>query len=151
MKHIHQGPSECKLATIAMLADVSLEECRVLVCKATDTVTWESVLSCGKEAFWKGIDALLPLVEKLPVKILMYKELLPIVNGVTSSFGGVTKYMPNESLPLQGKGEMFVGYWFRNHSVAYENGIIYDPEMYKECSFDEWMKLRTEKIKYFIL
>lgn len=151
MKHIKQGPGECKLATIAMLAGVSLDEVRKIACEAAMLHKWET---CNSDNFWAGIDALKLLFDGQAFKVLLRPELTGILwDNDLNSFGTTKKYFPGDPLPLTGKGEMFIYYVNgARHSIAYENGIIFDPDQTKELPFTEWLVGEgPANIEFFIL
>lgn len=153
MKHIKQGPSECKLATIAMLAGVSLQMIRQIALKTLNISHWDDII-LDTDKFFQAIDVILSKF-KPDGKVLLLSDILPLLNDANAISTATTKkYFPGEKLPLKGKGEIYVQ-WLTNaaHSVAYENGMIFDPEQDREYSFDEWLELPEIKdlVKYFII
>ena len=153
MKHIKQGHNECKLATIAMLADISLDKVREIACQAVNVTSWANLYK-NDERYFTAIAVVLGIII-VKGKVLIASDIVPLLNNMEAiSTATAKKYLPGETLPLNGKGELFIG-WVTNfaHSVAYENGIIFDPAQDKEYPFVEWMELPTIKncIKYFIM
>lgn len=154
MKHIKQGPKECKLATIAMLAGVSLDTVREIVCKSIKVGAWHEVFNQSDTLYFDVINILLIKIH-VDGKVLRRNDIIPLLNNEEARSTATTrKYLPDDLLPLSGKGELFMQLITNTaHSVAYENGMIFDPDQDKEYPINKWLELPLIKnrIKYFIL
>ena len=112
-----QGKNECYLATIAMVLDKTIEEVRDTALKLTGLIKWDDASTINYTTIRKyyGLPALFP----------EFSYYLPgIFNGV------VKKPTSND---LQGIGTLWVKPYNLcqlPHIVAFENGIIYEPNGY---------------------
>lgn len=139
MKIIKQGPFECKLAVIAMLADVSMEEVRRVACEAAGVDCWYNIFNvidlhiiANKDLYWKGVNACLS------------KWNVPVSGGdiLTSMNMEVFNYYPDEKPDLSGKGEIILLFDIEmrtGHSMAFEDGLVYDPEQDGPVTFEYWV------------
>ena len=122
MKLQRQGFNECQLATIAMLADKSLDEVRDVTCKMLGTSIWLP-LSLSPAAFWLCVEAL-----------CLYYGLTKIHPRINQMITGST--LPN----LVGKGQITIEFHSKeSHAMAYEDGLIYDPNGDKPVTWEEWL------------
>lgn len=121
MKLQQQGLDECWLATVAMLADRPLDEVRTKALSYwTGARNWSSIIR--EVAYFQRFDA----IEERCKNLCKYFGLpgLPINNkwgeGIQLSTG-------NEKPDLSGKGQITVELEYGFHSMAFEDGKIYDP------------------------
>ena len=122
-----QGFNECQLATIAMLADRPLDEVREVACKMMGSATWLP-LSVSIQAFWL-------IVESLYVHYGLTK-IHPRLNQATTSIA------PN----LLGRGQITIQFDGREaHAMAFEDGLVYDPNGDKPVTWEEWLATMAEE------
>lgn len=117
-----QGFNECQLATIAMLANRPLNEVREVACKMLGTSTWLP-LSISAAAFWLIIESL----------CLHY--------GLTKIHPRMNQATANSTTPdLSGKGQLTIQWTSEGaHAMAYEDGLVYDPNGDKPVTWEEWL------------
>lgn len=120
MKKVHQGHNGCVLATLAMLANVSYEEAEQ---RAGIAITEAGL---GWRENWWSTFGYASYSDTKKIAIIVARELglsgfipVPKVVNVKS-----TGSVPN----LKGKGQISVELPYSGHSMAYENGLIYDPD-----------------------
>ena len=117
-----QGFNECQLATIAMLADRPLKEVREVACRMLGTSTWLP-LSVSVKAFW------------------LIVETLYLYYGLTKIHPRMNQATANSTTPdLSGKGQITVQFGSGEaHAMAFEDGLVYDPNGDKPVTWEEWV------------
>ena len=126
MKIQKQGFNECQLATIAMLANRPLSEVREVACKMLGTSTWLP-LSVTIEIYWLTVEAL--------CIYFGLAEIHPKMNQATAN---------NTTPNLSGKGQITIqwdneGVRSSAHAMAFEDGLVYDPNGDKPVTWEEWL------------
>ena len=115
MRHIKQKPNQCWLASICMVENLDYKHwSRYYPTKRGNiyTVEWQHKL-LSSLAVWYD----------------------------TEKFRGKYGNTPSDDSPidLSGKGIIIVGDRFGNHAIAFENGLIYNPNQDKPCTWKEFM------------
>lgn len=161
IKHVIQGHNECALASIAMLAEVSLDEVRKVACKAAGVRKWGNLWrgwtkKQRSERFILGRNAVL---KRWPVPCLWnietYTEIniesLPTSNEPVNA--AIIINFPtdhsNFNFTFKGKGHI-IGYNQRgsgSHSVVYEDGIIFDSAKTEPIHILAWLAFKKNKYK----
>ena len=131
MKIQKQGFNECQLATIAMLANRPLSEVREVACKMLGTSTWLP-LTVTLETYWLTVEAL-----------CIYFGLAEIHPKMSQA---TTNIKPN----LSGRGQITVqfdneGAHSLTHAMAFEDGLVYDPNGDKPVTWEEWLAAMAEE------
>ncbi len=117
MKIEKQGTYECTLATIAALANVQLRSVREFACKRANIDKWEYVIRKSGDEFWEIIGDIAKhyKVNGMP-KELSYSN-TPLLTA-----GGKEQLQGRGSISIQSSAHMY------NHTMAFENGVVYDPD-----------------------
>lgn len=144
-----QGTNECVLATFAMLADKPLEEIRSRAMQLIRELEPDKSLhKWNTFIFWAAWENRKELVRVLATELLGESFARRTVAGwdLMWAIGGLTE------LPKSGKGQILIKLPLGRHSVAYENGIVYDPATGKmnEAEFVEFLKTKDGQIQEVI-
>ena len=138
MKHQQQGYNECYLATTAMLTDRTIAEVK----QACGICCWPTKALCD----WDKVSAL--------IGIDYQNDLRPsFVRQIVRSGQFTEPQNPaacSEEPDLTGTGLLIlrVGDGPSTHAMAYENGLVYDPD-YPEI--ETWEECYKRRPKYMIL
>jgi len=134
MNHVTQGYNECVLATIAALSDTPIDVIRRIAQEFTGA-DWADFL------FYKsGCSELDKAIEH----ICSHVGLPPVISHLSS------KITTGSGAPdLSGKGQLIFGFNHNGiqiglHSVAYENGLIYDGTLICPVTWESVIKHYTE-------
>ena len=163
MKLQYQGDSECALATIAMLADVPLEEVRKVALEAAGVSEWNNLMftdTSSIEKYFQGIDACIdrwkiPFLDNSTRKKLLNN---PYIDCIDTGEKVAKKYVKERCIAcadLSGRGHLSINYGRHGgHSVAFENGIIYDGGQISPMRYKQWLELqfiRHHNIKFVLV
>ena len=129
MKKVQQKHNGCVLATLAMLTDISYEEAE----EQARVAVIETGL-CWNGNWWNTFG-------------YVGRDTARTIANVTASQLGMTEFMPvtrvrdaqstGDSPNLCGKGQVSVEFDVGGHSMAYENGLVYDPS-YSSDQGETW-------------
>ena len=144
-----QGTNECVLATFAMLADKPLVEVRSRAMQLIRELEPDKSLhKWNTFIFWAEWESRTKFVRVLATELLGESFARRTVAGwdLKWAVGGLTE------LPKSGKGQILIKLPLGRHSVAYENGIVYDPAAGKmnEAEFAEFLKTKDGQIQEVI-
>jgi len=152
MKIQRQGRKECFLATVAMLSDTNLSEVRTIANNIATQYNFDrftSIFSTYGDINRKRQVALL-IAKKF--KVARYVDVTRFsMNIFDLSFTG-------KPIDLSGRGSVNVTIYHPNsdviasrHIMAYDNNIIYDPEMDNPTTVAVWFTLNpTAKIEDYV-
>jgi len=124
MKHIKQKTNQCWLAAICMVEGLNYDK-------------WSRYY---------------PTTEK---NILISEWQHKLISSLavwynTESFKGKYDVMPMDDSPdLSGRGVIIVGDMHGNHAVAFENGLIYNPNQTKPYTWEEFIKHSKNQGRYW--
>lgn len=128
MKHVKQGLNECLLASFAMLADIDIELARTVAknvfyrLKPDGWYTdWYSSLN-----YFDGIEGMVEYLTEISKEMNIQFLDKPTVRTCEQAKAstGINEREPD----LSGRGQISISLGFSGgHSMAYENGLIYDP------------------------
>ena len=142
MKKVQQKYNSCVLATLAMLANVSYEEAeeqaRVAIIEAGLTLNgdWWSTFGYTKENVSGTI-------AKITAFQLGMTRFVPVARVRDAQSTG-------DSPDLCGKGQISIELDIGGHSMAYEDGLVYDPG-YNSDQGETWdAYLRRKGSKYIL-
>ena len=129
MKKVQQKHNGCVLATLAMLANISYEEAE----EQAKVAVIEAGL-CWDGDWWNTFG-------------YVTREVFQVIANVTASQLGMAEFMPvtrvrdvqstGDSPNLCGKGQVSVEFDVGGHSMAYEDGLVYDPN-YSSDQGETW-------------
>lgn len=116
MRVERQGRGECVLATIAALAEVSLQEVREVACAAMGVSEWSEIVTPARvDRFIKGVRAAVRHFQ---------------VRGIPSTHYLVAGDQPRikQTLPKKGRGSIIVqSGGHGSHIAPFEDGLVYNP------------------------
>ncbi len=131
MKLVKQGYAECQLATIAMLANVELDNVKQYVEKLTG-YPWHIYISTYKACTTDPFPLIQQIYDAYNVKIDLHHL----------HFNWKNELMPNTAMvpDLSGKGQLLI-VWQEGdaHAMAYEDGLVYDPNSAGPKTWEEWL------------
>lgn len=125
MKHVKQAYGECVLATFAMLAGVTIEHARE---KAGEAAVKLGIPWNGD--WWNVFGNYLRYDTKA-----FGRETANLLGLDGAKFTFTTREVPSgedmrgglEVPDLTGRGQLSVSFGYASHSMAYENGLVHDP------------------------
>ena len=126
-----QGFNECQLATIAMLANRPLSEVREVACKMLGTSAWLP-LSVTLETYWLTVGALCIYFGLAEIQPKMSQVTTNIITNLAGK-GQITVKFDNEGARPSA------------HAMAYEDGLVYDPNGDKPVTWEEWLAKVAEE------
>ena len=120
MNHIRQGYNDCILATIAMLANTDLETVHQTASKlagSTSLTEFNWMDELNKRSTDQAIQYATAVAHEVGLKMTIFTR---------SAYMTATGFNPD----LSGKGQISIrieGFYESGHSMAYANGLVYDP------------------------
>lgn len=145
MKHVQQGDNECVLATLAMLAEIDIERAREIAADVAGVnrkdFDWWSIFQPSVAGRGDGCPYILEIAHAMNLDIDPVVMVGAIPSGTLSHrIVGFVPAKPN----LTGKGQVSIlgDILGGGHSMAYENGKIYDPGLVypQKCSWKTIVK-----------
>lgn len=139
MKHYKQYPSECALASLAMLLDLPYEDVRKKALEVTEGCSWVEWIY-RKPAGKKFFEPIHYVLDCFAPHLREYYD--RIESSATVNFNGIP-----ENIDLSGKGQITVVWITRSgHVMPYENGKIYDSDLNFPVSLETWLHLFGERV-----
>ena len=139
LKLQHQNAFECKLATMAMLADVPLADVRKRACEIAQIKWWGTlIIDYQAKTYW---DTVRVLAAELKIEQVILSQSYALSGSKHQALKHFT-FTDRHSLTIEGRGELLIK-WLSGsaHSVAYEDGWIYDPDQDKPLRLKAWLDI----------
>lgn len=138
MKIQRQHSKECALATVAMLADIPLDDVYEYACHLADITNWDQ-LAYDPGRFWSVL-AHVALDAGLPLKFVNEWTIPRLRDAEDARFGVHECPTESGSPNLTGKGILRIKLAISSHVVAYEDGLVYDSNLSYPATFGLWLR-----------
>jgi len=131
MKHIKQKPNQCWLAAVCMVESLNYKH-------------WSRYYPTQQNKY-KTI-AISNWQHQLISSLAVWYDTKRFINRQS-----ILPSDDNCPIDLSGKGIIIVGDMYGNHAIAFEDGLIYNPNADKPCTWDEFMKHSKQNNRRWII